>query len=145
MLLHEERAATNEGARMGAELAAVRAVEGRFYAALRRLHLDPAALGELLAVWSHGDDVSTMNARGGVERGWVAVRDRWTWWAGQGIPMEAERIEHLAFVAGAELAYSVVLEHHATRTLRVTHGYRREGAAWKLVHRHADPLVGRQG
>jgi ketosteroid isomerase-like protein len=127
------------------ELAAVREVEGRFYGAMRRLHLDPEALGELLAVWSHSDDVSTMNARGGVERGWAAVRDRWTWWAGQGVPMEAERIEHQAFVAGGEIAYSVALEHHATRTLRVTHGYRREDGAWKLAHRHADTLVGRQG
>ena len=59
--------------------------------------------------------------------------------------MEAERIEHLTFVASADVAYSVALEHHATRTLRVTHGYRREEGAWKLAHRHADPLVGRQG
>ena len=129
---------------MGDELAQVRAVEERFYEAMRRLHHDPDALGALLAVWSHGDDVSTMNARGGVEQGWEAVRDRWTWWASQGVPMEAERIEHLAFVAAAGIAYSVALEHHATRTLRVTHGYRREGGEWKLAHRHADPLVGRQ-
>ena len=26
-------------------------------------------------------------------------------------------------------------------SLRVTHVYRREGSAWLLVHRHADPLV----
>lgn len=130
---------------MGDELAAVREVEARFYGAMRRLHLDATALGELLAVWSQGDDVSTMNARGGVEQGWAAVRDRWTWWASQGVPMEAERIEHLGFVAGDAIAYSVALEHHATRTLRVTHGYRREGGAWKLAHRHADPLVERQG
>ena len=62
-----------------------RAVEARFYAALRRLHREPEALGELLALWSQGDDVSTMNARGGVERGQVAVRERWTWWASQWI------------------------------------------------------------
>ena len=130
---------------MSDELVAVREVEARFYGAMQRLHLDAAALDELLGVWSQGDDVSTMNARGGVERGWAAVRDRWTWWASQGVPMEAERIEHLAFVAAADVAYSVALEHHATRTLRVTHGYRRESDGWKLAHRHADPLVGRQG
>ena len=28
-----------------------------------------------------------------------------------------------------------------TLDLRVTHVYRREGADWRLVHRHADPLV----
>jgi len=130
---------------MADELAAVQAVEERFYGALRRLHHDPGALAELLATWSQGDEASTMNARGGVERGGAAVRDRWTWWASQGVPMEAERIEHLTFVAGGDAAFSVALEHHATRSLRVTHAYRREGGEWKLVHRHADPLVGRQG
>jgi len=25
--------------------------------------------------------------------------------------------------------------------LRVTHVYRKEDGAWKLVHRHADPLI----
>jgi hypothetical protein len=28
--------------------------------------------------------------------------------------------------------------------LRVTHLYRRENGEWKLLHRHADPLVGIQ-
>ena len=93
-----------------------------------------------------GDDVSTMNARGGVERGWAAVRDRWTWWASQGVPMEAEPDRACSLSSrAADIACSVALEHHATRTLRVTHGYRREDGEWRLVHRHADPLVGRQG
>jgi len=26
-------------------------------------------------------------------------------------------------------------------SLRVTHVYRRDGSDWRLVHRHADPLV----
>lgn len=125
-------------------LTTVLAVEGRFYDALRRLHRDPAALDELLALWSRGDDVSTMNARGGCERGWAAVRERWTWWAGQGIPMEAGRIEHLADAVAAGMACTVALEHHATRTLRVTHVYRLEGGHWRLVHRYADPLAARQ-
>lgn len=126
-------------------LADVLSVEKRFYAALRRLHHDPAALDGLLALWSRGDDVSTMNARGGCERGWAAVRERWAWWASQGVPMEAERIEHLADAVAAGMACTVALEHHATRTLRVTHVYRLENSAWRLVHRHADPLAARQG
>ena len=129
---------------MGGHEAEVRAVEERFYAALRRLHREPGALGELLALWSQGDDVSTMNARGGVERGWAAVCARWTWWASQGIAMEAEPVEPLSYVATADLACTTALEHHSDRTLRITHVYRREDGEWRLVHRHADPLAARQ-
>jgi hypothetical protein len=130
---------------MEADEVAVLEVEGRFYAALRRLHRDPAALPELLALWSQGEGVSTMNARGGVERGAAAVRERWTWWAAQGIPMDAEPIETLSRVVGADLAVTTALEHHSDRTLRVTHVYRREGGAWRMVQRHADPLATRRG
>ena len=119
--------------------AGVRAAEGSFYDALRRVHEDgPAAL---LATWSRGDDVTTMNAAGGYERGQGEVRGRWSWWAGRGVPMPATRIEHLACAVGADLAYTVALEHHGERVLRVTHVYRREDGDWKLVHRHADPLA----
>ena len=124
---------------------AVLAVEAQFYDVLRRLHRDPAALPALLALWSQRDDVSTMNARGGVERGWAAVRNRWAWWASQGIPMEAEPVEALECIAGSDLACTVALEHHSDRTLRITHVYRREDGAWRLVHRHADPLAERRG
>ena len=123
--------------------AGVRAAEARFYDALRRVHADgPAAL---LATWSEADDVTTMNAAGGYERGQGEVRGRWSWWAGRGVPMPATRIEHLACVAGADLAYTVALEHHGARVLRVTHVYRREDGGWKLVHRHADPLAAAPG
>lgn len=125
--------------------AQVIAAEEAFYTALRRLHRDADALPTLLALWSQGGDVSTMNARGGVERGPTAVRERWTWWAGQGIPMEAAPLERLSCTATADLACTVLLEHHSNRTLRITHLYRREGGDWLLVHRHADPLVERQG
>ena len=129
---------------MTGDEAGVREVEGRFYRAMRRLHREPGALAELLALWSRGDDVSTMNARGGVEQGRAAVRERWTWWAGQGIPMEAEPVETLSCVVTADLACTTALEHHSNRTLRVTHLYRREEGEWRLVHRHADPLAARQ-
>lgn len=131
---------------MSGDLAAeLRDVEARFYRALRRLHHDPAALPELLALWSDGDDSSTMNARGGVERGRDAVRERWTWWASQGIPMEAEPVETLSVIASADLGCTTGLEYHSDRTLRITHLYRREAGEWRLVHRHADPLAERRG
>lgn len=123
----------------------LRAVEARFYRALRRLHHDPAALTELLALWSAGDDVSTMNARGGVEQGRDAVRERWTWWASQGIPMAAEPVETLSVITSADLGCTIGLEHHSDRTLRITHVYRREADEWRMVHRHADPQAARRG
>jgi ketosteroid isomerase-like protein len=129
----------------GGTEAEVIAAEEAFYAALRRLHTDADALPELLRHWSQGDDVSTMNARGGVERGPVAARERWEWWASQGIAMEADPVERLSCTVGTDLACTVLLEYHSNRTLRVTHLFRREDGAWRLVHRHADPLIGRQG
>lgn len=125
--------------------AEVLAVEARFYDALRRLHNDPTALPTLLALWSPGDDVSTMNARGGVERGGAAVRERWAWWASRGIPMEAEPVETLSCLASVDLACTTGLEYHSDRTLRITHLYRREVGEWRMVHRHADPLAERRG
>lgn len=130
---------------MGGDAAAeLLAVEARFYRALRRLHQDPAALPELLALWSQGDDVSTMNARGGVEQGGADVRERWTWWASQGIAMEAEPVETLSVIASADLGCTTALEYHSDRTLRITHLYRREEGEWRMVHRHADPLAERR-
>lgn len=129
---------------MSGERGAVEALEARFYTLLRRLHDDPEALPALLALWSHRDDVSTMNARGGVEAGWSAVQERWTWWASQGVPMEAEPVESLSILATPELAFTTGLEHHSDRTLRITHVYRCEQGTWLMVHRHADPLAARR-
>lgn len=122
----------------------LRTAEARFYAALRRLHDDPQALAVLLGLWSQQDDVSTMNARGGVEQGAQAVRDRWTWWAAQQNPMQADPLEQLQVTVSDQLAYTLNLETHSDRTLRVTHVWRREQGGWRLVHRHADPLAARR-
>jgi ketosteroid isomerase-like protein len=52
----------------------------------------------------------------------------------------------IAAGASHDLAYTVGYEHNqvsvngvpTTYTLRVTHVYRREDGAWRIVHRHAD-------
>ena len=54
-------------------------------------------------------------------------------------------------VEGTDLAYTVSIEINRVREngkseetqldLRVTQIFRREGDEWRLVHRHADPLV----
>ncbi len=125
------------------EAAAVRAAEARFYAALRQVHL--GRVDDLLACWSSRAEVTTMNAAGGHEQGPAAVAARWRWWSTQGRAMPATRVEPLALHVTPELAYTVALEHHGERVLRVTHVYAREDGDWKIVHRHADPLVTRQG
>jgi ketosteroid isomerase-like protein len=59
--------------------------------------------------------------------------------------------EEITRFASGALAYTVWIERAQAQTigtaetssiaLRVTHTYRREDGDWKLVHRHADPLV----
>jgi ketosteroid isomerase-like protein len=54
----------------------------------------------------------------------------------------------------SDLAYAFGIEHGTVRpedvaepapmVLRVIHGLRREGGGWKLLHRHADPQLGKQ-
>lgn len=122
--------------------AAVRAAEAGFYQALRRLHED--GVEPLLAHWSAAEAVTAMNAAGGYECGAAAVAGRWAWWRAQGRPMPATAVEHLAFEVTPTLAYTVALEHHGDRVLRVTHVYGCEDGVWRLRHRHADPLVERR-
>lgn len=65
---------------------------------------------------------------------------------------EAE-LEVVASYASGDLAVLVVIERQHAEvgdlpdqdwSLRVTLVFRRDGAEWRLVHRHADPLVHRQ-
>src|SRR5687767_483478 len=105
----------------------------------------------LLALWSHADDVTLMGALGGHERGWGLVGARLARIATSARDGSHDEDQVVSRVVGADVAVIVVLEH-ITRTnadgsvrsrnvLRVTHVARCEGAAWRLIHRHADPLV----
>ena len=57
----------------------------------------------------------------------------------------------IAVVETADLAYEVGIERNTVKLgaatekvpirLRVTTVFRREGAEWKIVHRHADPIT----
>jgi ketosteroid isomerase-like protein len=61
-------------------------------------------------------------------------------------PVTSYEFELVAAGASGDLAYTVGLEHTSatvegaprTYTLRVTHVYRREDGAWRIVHRHGD-------
>ena len=100
------------------------------------------------ALWAHTDDVVIMGGFGGYERGWEQVSARLDW-ASKGLAASDRSEENIVTVAGADLGYTVDLEHMTRHvggqarplTLRCTQVYRREDGEWKVVLRHADPLV----
>jgi ketosteroid isomerase-like protein len=107
----------------------------------------PAAFKSL---WSHSDDVSVYGAFGGVVSGWKEVEIRLDWASSQYSEGSRGREEICRFV-GVDLAYIVQTEWIRARIanktepslqeLRVTMVFRREGDDWRIVHRHADPLL----
>ena len=108
------------------------------------------------ALWmdnvSHRDDVMIMGAWGAHEKGWPDVQARYQW-AGARFRDSAARltVDYLTSVQSGDLAFTTAIERAevkvagqdkaAPMALRVTHVFRKEDGAWKLVLRHADPLV----
>jgi ketosteroid isomerase-like protein len=107
----------------------------------------------LQQLYSHGEDITVLGGFGGYERGWAEVGPRLEWAASQFLSGRYERTT-ISMVEGTDLAYTVSIESNRVREkgksgetqldLRVTQIYRRENGQWRLVHRHADPLVTRQ-
>lgn len=101
---------------------------------------------------SQGSDVTIMGAWGGYEKGWNEVGPRYDWAASQLRESGAQvKVEYLSSGVNGDLAYTVAIERSDLRrinqdapapaALRVTHIFRKEDGRWKLVHRHADPLM----
>ena len=110
------------------------------------------------ALWkqnaSRRDDVTILGAWGAYEKGWSEVSPRYDWAAARFKESGAKvKIEYLTSGVSGELAYTVAIERSEVRlidqdkpvpmALRVTHLFRKEDGVWKLVHRHADPLIGK--
>lgn len=103
-----------------------------------------------MAICSHRADATLFGGWGGHERGWEELAPRYAWAAARFAGGEVTFAELSRFVSG-DLACTVHHERTQARlagmtesvsiALRVTHLYRREETAWKLVHCHADPLV----
>jgi len=113
------------------------------------------------ALWkqhaSHREDVTILGGFGGYgEKGWDAVGTRYDWASSQyksgGATM---KVEYVSIVVSGDLAFTVGVERQegsrvgdqqnpGRRALRATQVFRKEGGAWKLLHRHADPLVEKQ-
>jgi ketosteroid isomerase-like protein len=103
---------------------------------------------------SHESDVTIFGAFGGREKGWNEVGPRNDWASSQFKDIGANQtIEYLNTRTSGDLAFTVSIERQlaqlasqqkaTARALRVTQVFRREGGIWKLLHRHADPLVDR--
>jgi ketosteroid isomerase-like protein len=103
-------------------------------------------------ICSHADDVTIVGGMGGVEKGWANVEKRYEWAASRFSTDNSEpQSEIVSLVATPDMAYAVEIERSAARmagsselqqlALRVTTVFRREGGQWKVVHRHADPLM----
>ncbi len=102
-------------------------------------------------LWSRRDDVTLANPLGPPARGWSQVDDALEHAAVQIHGGEVVRSERISDVTTADLAYIVEIEHARIKvggaadlvptSLRVTTIFRREDGAWRLVHRHADPIT----
>ena len=103
---------------------------------------------------SQGEDATIFGAFGGSEKGWAQVSQRFEWASGQFKDSGGtEKFEYLNKQVSGDLAFTVAIERQTAwladqpaptaRALRVTQIFRREGGTWKLLHRHADPLVER--
>lgn len=116
----------------------------RQLAADRALH--QGDVGPRLAGWSHEEPVTLFGA-GLTGSGWEQLEGIFRRVASWFSESESYEFELLAAGASGDLAYTVAREHNTVKvegetrsyTLRVTHVYRREDGAWKIVHRHADP------
>jgi ketosteroid isomerase-like protein len=121
-------------------------------------HANQQMLGGDCAPWtelmSHRADVTALGAYGGVVTGWADLSARFARTAagyGEGGPGGTTSRENVATWIGEDLACVVDIEQHRTGLsenaepvtfrYRTTHVLRREPEGWRVVLRHADPLV----
>ena len=124
--------------------------------ALDRIHLALDAFFKGVAeptkvAYSHRDDVSLANPFGPPALGWDAVSATMQLAAAHYRDGRATGFDRLAGHASGELAYILEIEHYVVKIggddresrvdLRVTTVLRREAAAWKIIHRHADAIT----
>lgn len=126
-----------------------------FDAVLEQYHqtLDRIVTGDpdpIKAMWSNRDDVTLSNPWGPTVRGWKQAASRMEFAASNFKDGRALGFENLATHAGGDLMCTVEVEKFEVKvggrpdlteiTLRVTSIFRLEDGAWKVIHRHADPI-----
>lgn len=104
-----------------------------------------------LAMFSHREDVTLGNPFGPVARGYNRVAETARLAASHMRDGEATGFESVAKHVSPDFAYLVEVERLRTKIdgtaevapvpLRVTSIFLREQGAWRLVHRHADPIT----
>ena len=102
------------------------------------------------ALFSRRDDATLLGAAGGFTKGGEDTAERLGWVAAQSVGGTTV-YEYVAIGVTDDMAYTVSIQRGdqlfagadtaMQSELRVTEIYRREDGAWRLVHRHADPLV----
>jgi ketosteroid isomerase-like protein len=103
---------------------------------------------------SRREDVTILGGWGAYKKGWKEANSQYDWAVARFKESGAKvNVEYLTSGVSGDLAYTVSIERSEVRlvdqdkpapmALRVTHLFRKEDGVWKLIHRHADPLVGR--
>jgi hypothetical protein len=113
-------------------------------------HFSRGDPGPVKSLFSHRDDVTLANPFGPAVRGWERVSAALDYAASRFRDGEVSSFETVAEYVDAELATFLENERWMARVgdredvtvfeLRVTTTFRREDGAWKIVHRHADPI-----
>ena len=122
--------------------------------AFRSQALPALLVGDHATVAAHfspTDDVTLANPLGPPARGRAAVSKTIEMAAAQLADGSMLEIEETSSVTTPDLGYIVQIEHAQARlggssefsriSLRVTMIFRREDGGWKVVHRHADPIL----
>jgi ketosteroid isomerase-like protein len=102
-------------------------------------------------LYSHREDASLANPYGPPVRGWDGIAKTTEHAASLRRDGRAKDFEIVAKNVTPELAYVVQIEHLESKVgeseeitpyvLRATMIFRPEDGAWKVVHRHADPIT----
>ena len=108
------------------------------------------AAGPVKALYSHADDVTLANPFGPPVVSWRNASAALDFASTRFRDGEVTGFDGLAKHLTKELACILEMEHWRAKVsgreeitpfdLRVTTVFRREGDAWKVVHRHADPI-----
>ena len=123
-------------------MAFVDAVQHEAEAALVRGDVEPR-----LEMWSHHDPVTLFAAVGPTKAGWSELVPTFRSVAARLSGGRDVRYDLLAFDVSGDVAWSagvarfeVSMDGASPRAvvIRLTHAYRREGDAWKVVHEHSD-------